>query len=446
MKKPVIPAKAGTQTREDIAPDPVADHEPVIMVAHDQLIPSPSNPRSDMDPDKLEALMHSIVAHGVLQNLRGRPDGMGNWFIIAGHRRHMAMGMAIERGLIERDGVADLMPLHPVDADDARALTEALVENLHREDMHALDEARAFEQLQILNQCDAEKVAGMVGLEPRYVQYRLRLLEKLSPKVIETFRKNAISFTQARELCAADHEVQETLLNRMTDSGYYRTTDELARAVKWEQEAKEHRVRQAAEAAEPDPDEAARRQAEIDELNRQREQTRLASEQRMALLKADEKKLAGAYRQALMADPKATARGLLFEWFARWSDDCQIVGCNLDAPEGGMTPLVHPLLGIEPGEDEEDDAWNERLWERLQEIDDPIALALRTAAAAACPVSWGWRDNTTGYGPSVGLYARKLAVHLRVPVPSSLGAAAADNEQPDDAAGADEEEGAEDGE
>lgn len=407
----------------------VAEGEAVVrMIPWNRLIPSPQNPRTDMDPEALDGLMQSIVSRGVLQNLRGRPDGMGSYFIIAGHRRHAAVGLAVERELLPDTYP---MPLAVDDVDDAEALTQALIENLHREDMHPLDEAAAYVRLAELNGWEGVQIAEAIGKEARYVQQRIRLTEALGEKATEAFRKHQITFSQARALCGAEEEVQDLCLARATGDGYrwYHTAEDLERGVKVETENKKRRDEAAAAPAPADglfatPEEKAEAARQVEERNRKAEQENRARQQRRALAEADVKKLNDAVRTSLQLDPKLTARAALHDLFCQ--SELQMDAHALRSPLSRETDLVsdeglcHRILQIEPEEDEEAVAWNARLWQRVLEIEDPAERLVSVMAQTAEPAEMGWSANV--YTAQISPFGRRLALQLRVAVPASFGA------------------------
>ncbi len=135
----------------------------------DQLIPDPDNERTEA-PDKgaIARLADSIKLHGILQRLVVRPVN-GRFMVIAGHRRLMAAKAA---GLKEVP-----VEVRSIDEEEARALQ--IVENLHREDVTPLDEAKEFDRLRSEDR-SIEDVAAIVGHTPRYVAQRLSLVNLVS--------------------------------------------------------------------------------------------------------------------------------------------------------------------------------------------------------------------------------------------------------------------------
>jgi ParB/RepB/Spo0J family partition protein len=426
-------------SRPDLTGEPAAEAVtgPVRLVPWNRLIPSPQNPRTDMDADALDGLMHSILERGVLQNLRARPDGTGNYFIVSGHRRHAAVGLAVEREELDEDYP---MPVAVIDAGDADALTEALIENLHREDMAPLDEAHAYERLQELNQWTGVQVAQAIGKDERYVQQRLRLLEKLSPPVLEALRDRKLSFTQARELCAADHDVQELVLGRM-DTGWYRTTEELARGVKAEQDAKERREKQAANPPKAIDDEARderwRQEAARQEEKRKAHAEAEAAKEQPQIIKV--RQFNTLFRTALRARPGTVARAALLDMISTFGDRT-LQSALVGKLNPGHVHAFSGLLGVAPpaertddAEDSDEERWIEDAYAAICDLSDDKAIETLVLAIAATAMPATVQRKFLGYaggnydGPQYdyravvpSAAAREFAEMLKVPVPADM--------------------------
>ena len=124
-------------------------------------------PRTDFDPGQLRELADSIKQRGVMQPLLVRPlNGTGRFELIAGERRWRA---AKEAGLTQ-------IPAIVRDASDQEALEIALIENLQREDLNPIEEARAYEQLATQFKLTQEQIAEKVGRNRATVANAMRLL------------------------------------------------------------------------------------------------------------------------------------------------------------------------------------------------------------------------------------------------------------------------------
>lgn len=153
--------------------------------------PMSSQPRKNFDEEALSALTKSIMEHGVLQPIivRQNPAFEGTYEIIAGERRWRA---AKDAGLSE-------IPAIILDADDLKAAQLALIENVQREDLNAVEEAFGYRALIEKFELTQEQVADKVGKSRPAIANSLRLLE-LPDKVIDMLEANEISAGHARSL------------------------------------------------------------------------------------------------------------------------------------------------------------------------------------------------------------------------------------------------------
>ena len=155
------------------------------------IAPMSSQPRKNFDEEALSALTKSIMEHGVLQPIivRQNPAFEGTYEIIAGERRWRA---AKDAGLSE-------IPAIILDADDLKAAQLALIENVQREDLNAVEEAFGYRALIEKFELTQEQVADKVGKSRPAIANSLRLLE-LPDKVIDMLEANEISAGHARTL------------------------------------------------------------------------------------------------------------------------------------------------------------------------------------------------------------------------------------------------------
>lgn len=153
------------------------------------MLPNPSQPRSRFDDAALKDLAASIADSGVIQPILVRPAGSGMYEIVAGERRWRAAQMA---------GVARL-PVVVRDLDDAQALQNALVENLQRVDLNAIEEAKGYEQLQHSLGCTQDALAKRVGKSRPHVANSMRLL-KLPDEVLKLVEEGDLTAGQVRPL------------------------------------------------------------------------------------------------------------------------------------------------------------------------------------------------------------------------------------------------------
>lgn len=132
----------------------------------DELVPNPDQPRSNFDQDALEALADSIKKEGLLQPILVRPKD-GAYQIIAGERRYHASKMA---GL-------ETVPVRIIDMDEEQTLRVALIENLQRSDLNAIEEARGYRNLMQVGDLTQAQVAEAVSKSRSAVANALRLLD-----------------------------------------------------------------------------------------------------------------------------------------------------------------------------------------------------------------------------------------------------------------------------
>lgn len=168
--------------------------------------PNPNQPRQDFDPEALEDLANSIRDHGLIQPITVRPTESGYYQIIAGERRWRASRMA---GLTE-------VPVNILEADDQTAAELALIENLQREDLNPVEEARGYETLIETYGLTQEGVADILSVSRPAVANTLRLL-KLPEAVLNLVEIGALSAGHARALITLESEaLQVQAANQIT--------------------------------------------------------------------------------------------------------------------------------------------------------------------------------------------------------------------------------------
>lgn len=162
----------------------------------DFIVPHRSNPRRAFDPDQLEELANSIREKGVMQPLLVRPthDDPDQFEIIAGERRWRA---AQKAGLHE-------VPVIIRDVDDREALELAIIENVQRADLSALEEAMGYEQLMEQFSYTQHDLAQVIGKSRSHVANTLRLL-KLPDPVRDMLARGELTAGHARTLITADN-------------------------------------------------------------------------------------------------------------------------------------------------------------------------------------------------------------------------------------------------
>jgi ParB family chromosome partitioning protein len=170
--------------------------------------PNPRQPRSEFDPDALAELVHSIREIGLLQPVVVREVG-DHYELIAGERRLRA---SKEAGLTHIPAI-----IRATDDDDL--LRDALLENLHRSNLNALEEAAAYSQLLADFGCTQEELAQRIGRSRPQVTNTLRLL-KLPPDVQRRVAAGVLSAGHARALLSLDDaDAMNALAQRIVNEG-----------------------------------------------------------------------------------------------------------------------------------------------------------------------------------------------------------------------------------
>lgn len=161
----------------------------VQQIAVDKIIANTYQPRSEFDQAALEELTASVQAHGVLQPVMVRPRGGGRFELIAGERRYRA---ARQAGLTRIPAVIRQMT-------DEESLTVALIENIQREDLNAMEAARGYKQL--LDQFGLTQVelARQLGKSQSTVAYALSLL-RLPSEMQDSISSGQLSMEHGKVL------------------------------------------------------------------------------------------------------------------------------------------------------------------------------------------------------------------------------------------------------
>jgi ParB family chromosome partitioning protein len=173
------------------------------------IVSNPHQPRRGFDEDTLAALTASVRELGVLQPVLVRPLGDERYELVAGERRWRAA---------KRAGLPSV-PAIVRDVDDATSLEHALVENIHRQDLNALEEAAAYQQLIEDFHLTHDEVASRVGKSRAAVSNTLRLFQ-LPPAIQKMVANGDLSAGHARALLGTpDRAYQEQLARRAMAEG-----------------------------------------------------------------------------------------------------------------------------------------------------------------------------------------------------------------------------------
>lgn len=169
-------------------------NDEVKQLPLDQIVPSPFQPRTVFDEERIDELCQTIKTHGVIQPIVVRVrDGI--YEIIAGERRFRA---------VKKLGW-ETIPAIIRDFNDSQAASIALIENLQREGLTAIEEAMAYQQLIELHQLTQESLAQRLGKSQSTIANKIRLLH-LSEPVKQALLERKITERHARALLALDSE------------------------------------------------------------------------------------------------------------------------------------------------------------------------------------------------------------------------------------------------
>lgn len=205
------------------------DENGVVTLRLTEIEPNRDQPRTNFDEDALSELAESIEKHGLIQPIVVRPTSMGTYQIVAGERRWRACRMA---GL-------DEVPVVIKELDDRNYYEIALIENLQREDLNAVEEAQGYKTLIDAYNLTQEQVAESVGKSRSTVTNALRLLN-LAPDALNALKNGEITAGHARALLSADSdELRSQMLKAALDGASVRQLENMAKSKpKTESQAK----------------------------------------------------------------------------------------------------------------------------------------------------------------------------------------------------------------
>ncbi len=170
----------------------------------ESIIPNPKQPRTSFDDDALEELADSIATLGLIQPITVRKEADGKYIIISGERRWRASKLAGKRTI----------PAYVRDVDDKELHEMALVENIQRQDLNAMEIAISLQRL--IDECGVtqETVAQRVGKKRSTVANYLRLIQ-MCPEVQMALKGNLITMGHAKAIAAAPEEAQPSLVKKV---------------------------------------------------------------------------------------------------------------------------------------------------------------------------------------------------------------------------------------
>ncbi|MBR6320620.1 MAG: ParB/RepB/Spo0J family partition protein [Prevotella sp.] len=188
-----------------------------------QIEPNPDQPRREFDPTALQELASSIMTMGIIAPITLRQVSPDHYQIIAGERRWRASQMA---GL-------ETIPAYIRTANDESVMELALVENIQREDLNAIEIALAYEHLAEQSGMTQEKISERVGKSRTAVTNYLRLL-KLPAQIQMALKNREIDMGHARALLAIDSPSMQLKLFRDVQKNQYsvRKVEEMVQMLK----------------------------------------------------------------------------------------------------------------------------------------------------------------------------------------------------------------------
>ena len=212
------------QITSETTPSPMGQsHRQIIEIPIDDIEPNPHQPRTEFDPKAVSELAQSIREKGIIQPISVRSFGSG-YQLIAGERRFRAA----------RQAELTVVPAIVMDVGTDQEMMElSLIENIQRENLNPIEEAKAYRML--IDECflTQEEVAEHVGKDRSTIANTLRLLA-LAPEVIDALQAGQISAGHARTLLGLDNADQQiALCQQIIAQGLsVRRTEALVKALK----------------------------------------------------------------------------------------------------------------------------------------------------------------------------------------------------------------------
>lgn len=187
----------------------------------DKIVPNRYQPRREFSDDSIKELAETLDKDGLLQPIVVREDGEDHYEIIAGERRYRAA----------KSLNWETIPAIVNNMNDDQAASLALIENLQREDLNPIDEAKAYTNLMKLNDLTQTALAKDMGKSQSYVANKLRLL-KLDDDVQKALIEGKITARHGRALLNLSNDDQERVLKEIEDKGLnVKQTEEIAKDV-----------------------------------------------------------------------------------------------------------------------------------------------------------------------------------------------------------------------
>lgn len=179
----------------------------VKLIAIDEIKPNPYQPRVEFDDEALMDLAQSIRENGLIQPMSVRKTDNG-YEIVAGERRFRAMKL---NGMVE-------VPAYILEADELQMAELALVENIQRENLSAIEEAKAYVEIMKYSSLNQSQLALRIGKSQSSIANKIRLLN-LDDNIQNAVSAKLISERHARALLGADKEKQQDFLDKIIKKG-----------------------------------------------------------------------------------------------------------------------------------------------------------------------------------------------------------------------------------
>ncbi|MER2226855.1 MAG: nucleoid occlusion protein [Carnobacterium sp.] len=212
-------SKKKTENEEDVLLEVLKKQKHVQEIAVQQIVPNRFQPRKVFNEEKLDELARTIHIHGLIQPIILRKYEENKYEIVAGERRFRAMQ------LLEWKEVPAIVQ----EMSDNETASVALIENLQREELTAIEEAEAYQGLMALNELTQEALAQRIGKSQSFIANKLRLL-KLAEPLKEALLNRTITERHGRSVLALSHEEQNELLSVIIEKKL--TVKETERLVK----------------------------------------------------------------------------------------------------------------------------------------------------------------------------------------------------------------------
>lgn len=198
------------------------EKEEVVNIKIDDIYPNENQPRKNFDEEKIISLCDSIKKYDVLQPIVLKPDNNGKYMIVAGERRYRASVMA------KKEKIPAIIKDVPV-----KEVAEiALLENLQRENLNIIEEARAYKNLMQVYNSTQEEIASLAGKSRPYISNTIRLLN-LSKEVVEYIELDKISPGHGKALLRINDEKKQIELAQkiINENLSVRKTEEIIKSI-----------------------------------------------------------------------------------------------------------------------------------------------------------------------------------------------------------------------